>query len=120
MAGFYALGVVCAFLYNFIMAQVTQGTLRALRDEMFVHMEELPIRYFDTHQHGDIMSIYTNDIDALRQMISQSIPQMINSGVTVIGVIVCMIKLSIPLTIVTMGIDVYKRQRLYTGHNSSG
>ena len=103
VAGFYALGVVCAFLYNFIMAQVTQGTLRALRDEMFVHMEELPIRYFDTHQHGDIMSIYTNDIDALRQMISQSIPQMINSGVTVIGVIVCMIKLSIPLTIVTMG-----------------
>lgn len=103
VAGFYALGVVCAFLYNFVMAQVTQGTLRALRDEMFVHMEELPIRYFDTHQHGDIMSIYTNDIDALRQMISQSIPQMVNSGVTVIGVIVCMIRLSIPLTLVTLG-----------------
>ena len=103
VAGFYALGVVCAFLYNFVMAQVTQGTLRALRDEMFVHMEELPIRYFDTHQHGDIMSIYTNDIDALRQMISQSIPQMVNSGVTIIGVIVCMIRLSIPLTLVTLG-----------------
>ena len=103
VAGFYALGVVCAFLYNFVMAQVTQGTLRALRDEMFVHMEELPIRYFDTHQHGDIMSIYTNDIDALRQMLSQSIPQMVNSGVTIIGVIVCMIRLSIPLTLVTLG-----------------
>ena len=102
VAGFYALGVVCAFLYNFIMAQVTQGTLRALRDEMFVHMEELPIRYFDTHQHGDIMSIYTNDIDALRQMISQSIPQIINSGFTVVSVFISMLVLNIPLTIVTL------------------
>ena len=85
-------------------SQVTQGTLRALRDEMFVHMEELPIQAILIRmQHGDIMSIYTNDIDALRQMISQSIPQMVNSGVTIIGVIVCMIRLSIPLTLVTLG-----------------
>ena len=102
VALFYALGVVCSFAYNFIMAEVTQGTLRQLRKEMFVHMEELPIRYFDTHQHGDIMSIYTNDIDALRQMISQSIPQIINSAITVVGVVACMISLSIPLTLVTM------------------
>lgn len=102
VAGFYLLGVLAVFLQNFIMAEVTQGTLRNLRDEMFTHMESLPIRYFDTHQHGDIMSIYTNDIDALRQMISQSIPQMINSGITIVGVLVCMIMLSVPLTLVTL------------------
>ena len=101
VAGFYALGVVCAFLYNFIMAQVTQGTLRALRDEMFVHMEELPIRYFDTHQHGDIMSMYTNDTDTLRQMISQSMPQLFNSAITIISTTVCMFMLNIPLTALT-------------------
>ena len=102
VAGFYALGVVCAFLYNFIMAQVTQGTLRALRDEMFVHMEELPIRYFDTHQHGDIMSIYTNDIDTLRQMISQSFPQLLSSVITIVSVLVSMLILNVPLTFVTL------------------
>ena len=100
VAGFYALGVVCAFLYNFIMAQVTQGTLRALRDEMFVHMEELPIRYFDTHQHGDIMSIYTNDIDALRQMISQSLPNLLMTIIIIVTVFFIMLYYSVWMCLV--------------------
>ncbi len=101
VAGFYAIGILATYIQQYTMAHVTQGTLRDLRNEMFVHMEGLPIRYFDTHQHGDIMSIYTNDIDALRQMVSQSVPQMINSSITIVGVVACMIMLSIPLTIVT-------------------
>ena len=103
VAIFYAIGAASAFIYAKIMVYVTQGTMRDLRCQIFEHMESLPIKYFDTHPHGDIMSVYTNDIDTLRQMISQSIPQMVNSGVTVIGVIVCMIRLSIPLTLVTLG-----------------
>ena len=102
VAGFYLLGIAATFLQNYIMAGVTQGTLRDLRDELFMHMEELPIAYFDTHQHGDTMSIYTNDIDALRQMISQSVPQFTNSGITIVGVLVCMFKLSVPLTIMNL------------------
>ena len=81
---------------------MTQGTLRNLRNELFEHMETLPIKYFDTHAHGDIMSVYTNDIDTLRQMISQSIPQIINSGITIISVFISMLILNIPLTVVTM------------------
>ena len=69
--------LVATYLYNRIMVNVTQGTLKNMRDDLFTHMEKLPIRYFDTHAHGDIMSVYTNDIDTLRQMISQSIPQLI-------------------------------------------
>ena len=84
------------------MVYVTQGTMRSLRDEIFVHMESLPIKYFDTHAHGDIMSIYTNDVDTLRQMISQSIPQLINSSITIIGVLASMIILNIPLTLLTL------------------
>lgn len=106
VAGFYLLGVFSALIYNQIMVVITQGTLRSLRDTMFAHMESLPISYFDTHSHGDIMSIYTNDIDTLRQMISQSIPQFINSFVTIVSVVVCMIKLSIPLTGVTLAMVV--------------
>mgnify|MGYP000031307583 CR=1 FL=1 len=75
---------------------LTQGTLRNLRNELFEHMETLPIKYFDTHAHGDIMSVYTNDIDTLRQMISQSIPQIINSGITIISVFISMLILNIP------------------------
>lgn len=101
IAGIYLLGILATFAQSFILAQVTQGTLRDLRNDLFVHMEGLPIRYFDTHQHGDIMSVYTNDIDALRQMISQSVPQMINSAISIVGVVVCMIILSVPLTITT-------------------
>ena len=102
VAVFYVIGVVSVYLYNWIMVKVTQGTLRNLRNELFAHMEKLPIKYFDTHAHGDIMSIYTNDIDTLRQMISQSIPQVINSGFTIISVFVSMVILNIPLTIVTL------------------
>ena len=99
---FYAVGVIATYLYNRIMVNVTQGTLRNLRNELFEHMETLPIKYFDTHAHGDIMSVYTNDIDTLRQMISQSIPQIINSGITIISVFISMLILNIPLTVVTM------------------
>ncbi len=102
VACFYLIGVVSTFAYNRIMVTVTQGVLRNLRDELFEHMEKLPIRYFDTHQHGDIMSVYTNDIDTLRQMVSQSIPQIINSAFTIVSVLISMLILSIPLTLVTL------------------
>ena len=102
VAAFYALGVLATFGYNRLMVNVTQGTLRNLRNELFSHMEKLPIKYFDTHAHGDIMSVYTNDIDTLRQMISQSMPQLLNSGITIVSVFISMLILSIPLTIVTM------------------
>lgn len=102
VAVFYGIGVLSTFAYNRIMVNVTQGILRNLRNELFAHMEQLPIRYFDTHSHGDIMSVYTNDIDTLRQMISQSIPQLINSAVTIVSVFVSMVRLSLPLTGVTL------------------
>ncbi len=102
VAGFYALGIVASYLHARLMVNVTQGTLRNIRNEMFVHMEGLPIKYFDTHSHGDIMSLYTNDIDTLRQVISQSAPQLLNSAITIVTVLICMIQLSIPLTIVTL------------------
>mgnify|MGYP002269807464 CR=1 FL=1 len=82
----FLFGVLCTLLYNRIMVYVSQGTMRAIRDDLFRHMERLPIRYFDTHAHGDIMSIYTNDIDTLRQMISQSMPQLVSSAVTIVSV----------------------------------
>ncbi len=102
VAIFYGLGVISTYAYNRIMVSVTQGTLRNLRNDLFSHMELLPIRYFDTHAHGDIMSVYTNDIDTLRQMISQSIPQIINSSFTIVSVFVSMLILNVPLTLVTL------------------
>ena len=102
VACFYAVGFIAAYVNTRMMVYVTQGTMRSLRDEIFVHMESLPIKYFDTHAHGDIMSIYTNDVDTLRQMISQSIPQLINSSITIIGVLASMIILNIPLTLLTL------------------
>lgn len=102
VAGVYVIGIISVYAYNRIMVSITQGTLRSLRNELFEHMEKLPIKYFDTHAHGDIMSVYTNDIDTLRQMISQSIPQIVNSAVTIISVFVSMLILNIPLTFVTM------------------
>ncbi len=99
---FYLCGALAAYVYNRLLINVSQGTLRNFRNKMFAHMEKLPIKYFDTHSHGDIMSIYTNDIDTLRQMISQSIPQIINSVVTIVSVLVSMIILNIPLTILTL------------------
>ena len=101
VAVIYAVGVICTYVYNRIMVNVTQGTLKNLRNDMFLTMESLPIKYFDTHAHGDIMSCYTNDIDTLRQMISQSIPQLINSALMIVSVVVCMIRLNIPLTLAT-------------------
>ncbi len=102
VACFYALGILCAYGYNRIMVSISQGTMRKLRIELFEHMESLPIRYFDTHAHGDIMSVYTNDVDTLRQLISQSIPQVINSFVTVVTSFVSMLVLDIPLTLITL------------------
>ena len=102
VACFYAIGVACTYTYNRLMIYVSQGTLRNLRNEMFERMETLPVKYFDTHAHGDIMSVYTNDIDTLRQMISQSIPQLISSVITIVSVLVSMIILNIPLTLVTL------------------
>ncbi len=102
VACFYAVGVIAAYVNTRMMVYVTQGTMRSLRDELFVHMESLPIKYFDTHAHGDIMSIYTNDVDTLRQMISQSIPQLINSSITIIGILASMIILNVPLTFLTL------------------
>lgn len=102
VGGFYLLGVLAAFAQNRIMVYVTQGTLMHMRNEMFVHMETLPIKYFDEHPHGDVMSMYTNDIDTMRQMISQSMPQFLNSAITIVSVFVSMVLLSVPLTLVTL------------------
>ena len=100
----YGIGILCAYAYNRIMVNVSQGTMRHLREELFQHMESLPIRYFDTHAHGDIMSVYTNDVDTLRQLMSQSIPQVINSSVTIVTSFVSMLILDVPLTIITLAI----------------
>ena len=98
----YVVGILAAWLNSRIMVNVTQGTLRNLRIQLFTHMESLPIRYFDTHPHGDIMSVYTNDVDTLRQMLSQSIPQLGSSAITIVSVFASMCMLSWQLTIVTM------------------
>ena len=102
MGSAYLIGVISTWAYSRIMVNVTQGTLRNLRDDLFKHMEKLSIKFFDTNSHGDIMSIYTNDTDTLRQLISQSIPQLLSGIITIIGILVSMIILSIPLTIVTL------------------
>ena len=102
VAFFYALGIIATFTFNRILIYIAQGTIKDMRDEVFSHMQDLPIRYFDTHAHGDIMSVYTNDIDTIRQVVSQSIPQIFNSAITVVGVFFYMVTLSIPLTIVSI------------------
>lgn len=102
VAGFYLLGAASTFAYSKLMVYVTQGTMRNLRIDIFSHMESLPIKFFDTHSHGDIMSVYTNDIDTLRQMISQSMVQLFSSTITIVSVIVSMISISIPLTFLTL------------------
>ena len=101
MAAVYYIGVFCTWAYNFIMIYVSQGMLKTVRDDLFRHMERLPIRYFDTKSHGDIMSIYTNDTDTLRQVVSQSIPQMLSAVITIVGVFFSMLALSRPLTLIT-------------------
>ena len=102
LAGIYLAGVACSYMYNRIMVNVSQGTMRKVRRMLFDRMESLPIRYFDTHSHGDIMSIYTNDTDTLRQFLSQSITQVVNSAVTIISVFCAMVMVSVPLTVVTL------------------
>lgn len=101
--GIFACGVVAAFLYNRLMVVIAQGILKKIRDDMFEHMQKLPIRYFDTHTHGDIMSHYTNDTDTLRQMISQSIPQLLNSVITIVAVFISMLTISFWLTLIVIG-----------------
>ena len=102
LAGILAIGVVTAFAYNRIMVNISQGTMRRLRDDLFNKMEALPIKYFDTHAHGDIMSVYTNDVDTLRQLLSQSIPQIINSVITMAATLVTMIILNPVLTLISI------------------
>ena len=102
LAGIMAVGVVSAFTYNRIMVNVSQGTMRKLRDDLFCRMESLPIKYFDTHAHGDIMSVYTNDVDTLRQMLSQSIPQIINSVITMTATLITMLILNPALTVISI------------------
>lgn len=107
LAIFLALGILCSYGYNRIMVNVSQGTMKQIRNELFFHMESLPIKYFDTNSHGDIMSIYTNDVDTLRQLFSQSIPQIVNSTVTIVTTFISMIVLNIPLTIVSIIMIVF-------------
>ncbi len=102
VACFYGLGILAGFIQNRLMIIISQGVQRNLRNDTFSHMETLPIKYFDTHSHGDIMSIYTNDIDTLRQIVSQTLPQLVNSVFTVVSVLVSMFILSIPLTVITL------------------
>ncbi len=102
MACLYVVGALCALAYNRLMVTISQGVQKKIRDDLFGHMQTLPIRYFDTHAHGDIMSIYTNDVDTLRQLISQSIPQLLNSFVTILTSFISMLVLDIPLTLLTL------------------
>ena len=120
VAVFYALGIITTYIYNKILIYISQGTIMDMRNELFSHMQDLPIRYFDTHAHGDIMSVYTNDIDTLRQMVSQSIPQMFNSIITVVSVFINMIILSVPLTAlsVCMVIVTILVSKRYAGFSS--
>ena len=106
MALIYAAGIVSTWLYNFLMVSVSQGTLKKLRDQMFSHMQTLPIKYFDTHSHGDVMSRYTNDTETLRNLIGSAVPQLISSAITVVTVLVNMILLDIYLTIFTLAFVV--------------
>ena len=102
MACIYLIGMACALTYNLIMVRIAQGILKDVRDKMFTHMQSLPIRYFDTHTHGDIMSHYTNDTDTLRQMISQSIPQTCSSLITIVSVFIAMLSVNVWLTILVV------------------
>ena len=96
------IGIIACYIYNRLMVTVSQGTMERLRDELFSHMQTLPIKYFDTHSHGDVMSVYTNDVDTMRQVISQTIPNVITSVITIVTTFVSMIMLSIPLTLVSL------------------
>ena len=102
LGGVLCVGIFCAYGYNRIMVNVSQGTMKRIRNELFSNMESLPIKYFDTHAHGDIMSVYTNDVDTLRQLIGQSFPQVVNSSITLVSTFISMVVLNIPLTAVSL------------------
>ena len=120
MACIYVIGIICTYTYNIMMMYIAQGVLKGIRDEMFAHMETLPIKYFDTHKHGDIMSHYTNDTDTLRQMVSQSIPNLFSSSITLISTLISMIILSVPLTLlVFVGVFVMLKVSGKIGGNSA-
>lgn len=120
LACVYVLGIVCTYLYNILMMYISQGTLKQIRDDMFAHMETLPIKYFDTHQHGDIMSCYTNDTDTLRQMVSQSIPQLFSSTITIISTFISMLILSVPLAfLIVLGVLVMLNTTKHIGGKSA-
>lgn len=110
LGGLYYIGVICTYVYNRLMVNIGQGVLKRVRDEMFVHMQKLPIGFFDRHPHGELMSLYTNDTDTLRQMISQSIPQVFSALITVVTIFIVMLKLSLPLSglaVVLVGIMIF-------------
>lgn len=107
MACLYLAGIFSAWLYNFIMVGISQGIMKKIRDDMFSHMQTLPIKYFDTHTYGDVMSRYTNDTDTLRQMLSQSIPQMFSSAISIVTVFCAMVSISIPLTILVLAVVAF-------------
>ena len=100
LAFVYLVGAAATWIYNRQMVTIAQGTLKGIRDEMFAKMQRLPIRYFDSHTHGDVMSLYTNDTDTLRQMIAQSMAQLVSSVFTIVSVFVCMLYISVWLTLV--------------------
>lgn len=102
LATFYVIGIFSTWLYNFLMVGISQGVLKDIRDDMFAHMQTLPVKYFDTHTFGDVMSHYTNDTDTLRQMISQSIPQLFSSAITIVAVFFAMVYTNIPLTLLVL------------------
>ena len=102
LAALYSIGIICSYVYNRIMVYVTQGSLKKIRLQLFKHMESLPIKYFDTHSHGDIMSLYTNDTDTLRQFIGQSLPQLLNSLISIVSVFISMLILNVPLTFIAL------------------
>lgn len=120
LACVYVLGIICTYLYNMMMMYISQGTLKQIRDDMFEHMETLPIKYFDTHQHGDIMSCYTNDTDTLRQMVSQSIPQLFSSTITIVSTFISMLVLSVPLAfLIVLGVLVMLNTTKHIGGKSA-
>lgn len=114
MGVIFLCGVLATYFYNKLLIEISQGTMKRVRDDLFAHMEKLPIRYFDTNNHGDIMSVYTNDTDTLRQVISQSIPQFISSLITIVGVFVSMCVLSIPLTLIVIVMVIIMKQVMST------
>lgn len=106
IACIYAVGAISTLIYNRMMVRISQGTLKEIRDDMFEHMQKLPIRYFDTHTHGDIMSHYTNDTDTLRQFISQALPQLVSAVVSVVVIFIAMVVNSIPLTLIVIAVTI--------------